>query len=70
VPIGSASFSVLGGGSKTVKIKLGPVGRALLVSGHGRLSAKLSIVKVEPAPRESQVKVVQLVLQRAHSSTK
>jgi len=70
VPIGSASFSVLGGGSKTVKIKLGPVGRALLVSDHGRLSARLSIVKVEPAPRESQVKVVQLVAQRVHSAAK
>jgi Trypsin/IPT/TIG domain len=70
VPIGSAGFSVLGGGSKTVKIKLGPVGRALLSSGHGRLSARLSIVKVEPAPRESQVKVVQLVAQRVHNSTK
>lgn len=70
VPIGAASFSVLGGGSKTVKIKLGPVGRALLISGHGRLSARLSIVKVEPAPRQSQVKVVQLVAQRVHSSTR
>jgi hypothetical protein len=70
VPIGAASFSVLGGGSKTVKIKLGPVGRSLLISDHGRLSARLSIVKVEPAPRQSQVKVVQLVAQRVHSSSR
>ena len=70
VPIGTASFSVAGGRSKTVRIKLGPVGRGLLSSGHGRLSARLSIVKLEPAPRQSQVKLVQLVQQRAHSSTK
>ena len=70
VPIGTASFSVAGGRTKTVRIKLGPVGRGLLSSGHGRLSARLSIVKLEPAPRQSQVKLVQLVQQRAHSSTK
>jgi len=68
VPIGAASFSVAGGRSKTIRIKLGPVGRGLL-SSHGHLSARLSIVKLEPAPRQSWVKAVQLVLQRAHSST-
>jgi hypothetical protein len=70
VPIGSASFSILGGGSKTVKVKLGPVGRSLLVSDHGRLSARLAIVKVEPAPRQSQVKVVQLVAQKVRGSAR
>jgi len=69
VPIGTASFSVAGGRSKTVRIKLGPVGRGLL-SSHGRLSARLSIVKLEPAPRQSQVKPVELVLERADSGTK
>ena len=70
VPIGTASFSVPGGRSKTVSIKLGPVGRVLLSTAHGHLSAKLSIVKLEPAPRQSQVKAVQLVQQRARSGTK
>jgi Trypsin len=64
VPIGSASFAIPAGGSRTVQIKLGPVGRGLLGSGHGRLSARLAIVKLEPAPRQSQVKVVQLVAQK------
>ena len=66
IPIGTASFSIPGGGSRTVQIKLGPVGRGLLVTGHGRLSARLAIVKVEPAPRQSQVKAVQLVLEKSH----
>jgi len=70
VPIGTASFSIPGGGSKTVKIKLGPVGRSLLNSDHGRLAARLAIVKLEPAPRQSQVKVVQLVTPKARRSAK
>jgi len=70
VPIGTASFSVAGGRSKTVRIRLGSVGRGLLSSGHGRLIARLSIVKLEPAPRQSQVKPVELVLERADSGTK
>jgi Trypsin len=70
VPVGSASFSVAGGGTKTVKIKLGSVGRGLLGSGHGRLSARLAIVKLEPAPRQSQVKTVQLVAQKGSRGAK
>jgi hypothetical protein len=66
IPIGTASFSIPGGGSRTVQIKLGPVGRGLLGTGHGHLSARLAIVKVEPAPRQSQVKAVQLVLEKSH----
>jgi hypothetical protein len=70
VPIGTASFAIPGGGSRTIQIKLGPVGRGLLATGHGRLSARLAIVKVEPAPRQSQVKTVQLVAQKGSRGAK
>jgi hypothetical protein len=70
VPIGQASFLVPAGQTAAVQIKLGALGRRLLGTGHGSLSARLAIVKSAPAPRQSLREDVQLVLQSAHSSTR
>jgi len=62
VSIGTVSFSVAGNRATTVKVKLGPLGRALLRAAHGRLRARLLISQLEPAgagPRASGVQLVQ-----------
>lgn len=61
VMIGSASFSISGGETKTVEIKLDGTGRALLGTGHGRLGAHLAILGLEATPIQTLPKSVQLV---------
>jgi hypothetical protein len=62
VRIGSASYSIAGDSTKTVKLHLNAAGRALLVSAHGRLRASLAILELSPGPKNTQTKTVQLVL--------
>ncbi|MGH2853805.1 MAG: hypothetical protein ACRDLF_06400 [Solirubrobacteraceae bacterium] len=66
VTIGSASFSIPGDETKTVKIKLDGTGRALLSAGHGRLGAHMEILELEAAPTQTQSESV-LLIQKAHS---
>ena len=64
VSIGSASFSIAGDETKTVKLDLNAAGRALLGADHGRLNASLQILELAPGPKNTQVKAVRLVRQR------
>jgi hypothetical protein len=61
VPIGTVRFSIPRDHAATVKIKLGPLGRALLAASRRHLSARLAIVEVEPAPTQTRFEGVQLV---------
>ena len=68
VSVGTASFTISGGHSATVKIKLSSLGRGLLGAAHGRLSAKLSLVGVdETLPLSGQITSVHLLEQRVRS---
>ncbi len=60
VKIGSASFSIAAGATKSVAIKLSATGRSLLKAGHGRLSASLTIEKSSPAPASKLTRAVRL----------
>jgi hypothetical protein len=64
VRIGTASFSIAGDETKTVKVNLDAAGRALLSADHGRCSASLAILELAPSPENTQTKTVQLVLQK------
>jgi hypothetical protein len=64
--IGMATFSIPPGKSATVELKLNAAGRALLKAGHGRLSARLRILKLSPAPSQTHSDGVHLVQRRAH----
>jgi hypothetical protein len=61
-----ATFSIPPGKSATVELKLNAAGRALLKAGHGRLSARLRILKLSPAPSQTHSDGVHLVQRRAH----
>jgi len=65
--IGTGSFSLPVGGMRIVRLKLDRVGRALLSAAHGRLSARLAILKLSQGPSEAQTEAVQLA-REAHSS--
>jgi trypsin len=68
--IATASFSIPGGETTTVKVKLNAAGRALLQADHGRLGARLTIVQLEPEPARTRTESVRLVQRTAtrHSS--
>jgi hypothetical protein len=66
VSIGSASFSIAGDETKTVKLDLNAAGRALLGADHGRLNASLQILELAPGAGNTQVKAVRLVKEKAH----
>ena len=73
VRIGTASFSIVGDATKTVKVNLDAVGRGLLIADHGRLNASLTVMKSEPGvghPIQTQTEKVQLVQQKAHGKAK
>jgi hypothetical protein len=63
--IGTASFSVAGDATKTVKVELNAAGRTLLSADRGRLSASLAILELAPGAVNTQVKAVRLVEQAA-----
>jgi PKD repeat protein len=65
VRIATASFSIPVGRTSTVRLLLSTLGRSLLRSAHGRMSADIALSKSSPAPAQAQSHAVQLVLQRA-----
>jgi hypothetical protein len=58
--IGTGSFTISGGRTRTVTVKLNGLGRSLLAAHHGRLGASLAIVSVTghvSAPRTASVRL-------------
>jgi hypothetical protein len=70
ITIGTASFSIAGEETMSVKIKLNATGRALLSTDHGRLTASLAILQLQPAPSKTQTASVHLVQRPPHSKKK
>jgi hypothetical protein len=68
--IGTVSFSVPPGTTKTIKLVLNTVGKALLSTDHGHLSGTLSIVKSSPSPSQTNTDSVNLVQQKARGKGK
>lgn len=68
--VGTAAFSVSAGKTTTVKLALNATGRALLVAARGRLSARLTILQLEPEPAQPQTKTVSLTLARGVRKSK
>lgn len=66
--IAAGSFSLTGGRARIITLKLNSTGRSLLRAAHGRLSARLTILRLSPAPRATQTATVRLTLQRTHDS--
>jgi hypothetical protein len=62
--IASGSFSVASGKVRTVTLKLNAAGRTLLGRRHGRLAARLTILKLTPAPRAAESPMVRLALEK------
>ncbi len=67
--IGTGSFSLPSGSATIVRLELDGVGRALFSAAHGRLSARLAILKLFPGPSEAQTQAV-LLAREARSSSK
>ena len=67
--IGTASFSIAGDETKTVKLELNATGRARLGADHGRCSASLALLELAPSPANTQVRVVHLLQQKARGKT-
>lgn len=61
VTIRTATFSIAGDETRTIKVRLNAAGRALLKVDHGRLSARLALLELAPSPENTQMKTVQLV---------
>lgn len=62
--IAAGSFSIAAGKARTITLKLNAAGRALLSAGRGRLSARLSILRLSPAPRVTLTSAVRLASQK------
>jgi hypothetical protein len=70
VTIGAATLSLAGNSTVTVKISLTAVGRGLLAADRGRLTAKLTILQLSPAPEQALTETVHLTAQKGRSSKK
>jgi hypothetical protein len=68
--IGSVGFSIAGDATKTVKVDLNAVGRALLKTDHGHCSASLEILELAPGAENTQTKAVRLVQKDAAKAKK
>jgi hypothetical protein len=68
--IGAVSFSIPAGKTVTVDLGLNSLGRALLSSDHGRLSASLTLLKSSPSPLQTRIDNVQLVQYNRHENEK
>jgi hypothetical protein len=66
VTVGSASFSVPGDETKTVKIDIDAAGRGLLDADRGRLNASLAILELPPSPENTLMETVRLINQKTH----
>ncbi len=64
--IAAGSFSIAGGKVRTVTLRLNAVGRALLRARRGRITAKLTILRLSPLPRAARTAAVRLALQKTH----
>jgi hypothetical protein len=62
--IAAGSFSVPSGKVRTITLKLNAAGRTLLARGHGRLAARLTILKLLPGARAAQNPAVRLSLEK------
>jgi PKD repeat protein len=63
VTIATASFSIPTGRTSVVRLRLNALGRSLLRSAHGHMSAQLALSKSAPAPAEEQTRAIRLALQ-------
>jgi hypothetical protein len=63
--IGTASYSIAAGATRTVELKVNTAGRSRLHSDHGKLPATLEIVKSAPTPAATQRKSVELAAAKA-----
>jgi hypothetical protein len=68
--IGTAAFSIPAGKTVTIQLKLNAAGRSLLGAGHGRLGAKLTILKSSPAPSQTHTQSVRLMERKAGGKAK
>jgi hypothetical protein len=62
--IGTASFRIAGGKTRTVTVKLNRLGRSLLAARHGRLAASLVIVSVTGHTSSPRTASVRLAVQK------
>jgi hypothetical protein len=62
--IASGAFSLLAGRTAAMALTLNRLGRKLLHDGHGRLGARLAIVRTLPGPAQARTASVRLTLQR------
>jgi hypothetical protein len=68
--IGTATFFSAAGATATIQFELNATGRALLSADHGRLNARLTILKTSPAPSQTHTEKVQLVRQKTHGKAR
>jgi hypothetical protein len=68
--IGTASFTIAGDETKTVRVKLDVAGRALLKADHGRCSASMTILELAPSPENTQTKAVHLMQKKTTEARK
>jgi hypothetical protein len=64
ITLGTVKLSLKAGRTTVVKIKLNASGRALLAAAHGRLSAHMTLVQAQPAPRRTLNEGVHLLASR------
>ena len=64
VTLAAASFTIPAGRTSAVTLQLSGRERALLRADHGRMSAKLTLSKLSPAPTQALSRTVRLVLAR------
>jgi hypothetical protein len=64
--IGTASFSIPPGKTRTVELELNAAGRALLSADHGRINASLTILESSHSPAQTTVYSVHLAQQKTH----
>lgn len=62
--IATGSFAVPAGKAVTIELKPSAAGRALLRATHGRLIARLTVLKSSPAPSQTDTESVRLVQQK------
>jgi len=62
--IGTGTFTIAGGKTRTVNVKLNRLGRSLLAAKHGRLNASLVIVSVAGKVSSPRTASVRLAVQK------
>jgi len=58
--LAAARFAIAASQASAVKLVLDAKGRALMTAHHGRLAARLTIIKSSPSPRRSPTDLVEL----------